>query len=90
MGLIADKCRKDVRRLFEGEMTAEELSETKKTPGSLKEAVDALEADHKFLTKGDVFTEDLITGWISWKREMEIEPMRQRPVPYEFDLYYDC
>jgi len=72
------------------EMTPEELADTPKTPGSLAEAVDALEADHEFLKKGDVFTEDLIKGWISWKREMEIDPMRLRPVPYEFDLYYDA
>jgi len=72
------------------EMTPEELADTPKTPGSLAEAVDALEADHEFLKKGDVFTEDLIKGWIKWKREMEIDPMRLRPVPYEFDLYYDA
>ena len=72
------------------EMSAEELASTRKTPGSLAEAVDALEADHVFLTKGGVFTDDLIQGWIKWKREMEIEPMRLRPVPYEFDLYYDA
>jgi glutamine synthetase len=72
------------------EMTPEELADTRKTPGSLAEAVDALEADHAFLTKGDVFTDDLVQGWIKWKREMEIDPMRLRPVPYEFDLYYDA
>ncbi len=71
------------------EMTPEELASTRKTPGSLEEAVDALEQDHKFLTRGDVFTDDLVEGWIRWKREMEIDPMRLRPVPYEFDLYYD-
>jgi len=72
------------------EMTPEELAHTRKTPGSLDEAINALEQDHEFLTRGGVFTDDLIEGWIKWKREMEIEPMRLRPVPYEFDLYYDA
>ncbi len=66
-----------------------ELKNTKKTPGSLGEAIDALESDHAFLLKGNVFTDDLIRGWIEWKRNKEIDPMRMRPVPYEFDLYYD-
>jgi glutamine synthetase len=72
------------------EMTAEELDNTRKTPGSLAEAIDALEGDNEFLTRGGVFTSDVIESWIKWKREMEIDPMRLRPVPYEFDLYYDC
>ncbi len=72
------------------EMTAEELAGTRKTPGSLEEALNALEKDHDFLTKGKVFTPDVIETWISWKREKELDPMRLRPVPYEFHLYYDC
>lgn len=72
------------------EMTAEELAKTRKTPGSLEEAIDALEKDHEFLLKGGVFTEDLIDAWVRWKRQKEIDPMRLRPVPYEFHLYYDC
>jgi glutamine synthetase len=72
------------------EMTPAELANTRKTPGSLEEAINALEQDHGFLTRGSVFTDDLIEGWIKWKREMEIGPMRLRPVPYEFDLYYDA
>ncbi|MCY2963591.1 MAG: type I glutamate--ammonia ligase [Planctomycetota bacterium] len=71
------------------EMSPEELAQTRKTPGSLEEALEALEADHEFLTRGDVFTQDLIEAWISWKREKEIDPMRLRPHPYEFALYYD-
>ena len=51
--------------------------------------LDALEADHAFLLRGDVFTEDLIRTWISWKRERELDPMRLRPHPHEFYLYYD-
>jgi glutamine synthetase len=72
------------------DMTPEELAETNKTPGSLPEALEALEADHAFLTKGDVFTQDLIDTWIDWKKEKEIDPIRLRPHPYEFDLYYNC
>lgn len=71
------------------EMSPEELAQTRKTPGSLEEALDALEEDHEFLTKGDVFTQDMIDAWISWKREKEVDPMRLRPHPYEFALYYD-
>ena len=59
------------------------------TPGSLEEAVTALEQDHEFLTRGDVFTEDLIATWIEWKRTRELDPMRLRPHPHEFYLYYD-
>jgi glutamine synthetase len=66
-----------------------ELAKYKKTPGSLAEAVDALEADHKFLTQGGVFTDDLVQMWIKWKREEEIDPMALRPHPHEFHLYYD-
>ena len=72
------------------DMTPEELAETNTTPASLGEALTALEKDHDFLTKGDVFTSDLIETWISWKREQEIDQLRLRPHPYEFDLYYNC
>jgi glutamine synthetase len=71
------------------EMTKEELAETPKTPGSLEEAVVALEKDHEFLLAGDVFTPDLIEAWIAWKREKELDEMHLRPHPYEFFLYYD-
>jgi glutamine synthetase len=71
------------------EMSAEELAATRKTPGSLDEALDALDGDHAFLLRGDVFTEDLIRTWIAYKRENEIEPLRLRPHPHEFYLYYD-
>jgi glutamine synthetase len=59
-------------------------------PGSLDKALDALEADHEFLLKGDVFNSDLIETWIAWKRENEVDPVRLRPHPYEFALYYDA
>ncbi len=71
------------------EMTAEELAGTRKTPGSLEEAIAALEKDHAFLLDGGVFTEDLIEAWITWKKEKELGPMHLRPHPYEFHLYYD-
>ena len=58
-------------------------------PDALEEALAALEEDHAFLLKGDVFTEDVIETWINWKREKEIDPMRLRPHPFEFSLYYD-
>jgi len=48
-----------------------------------------LEKDHKFLLKGDVFTQDVIDVWIEYKREKEIDPVRLRPHPYEFYLYFD-
>jgi glutamine synthetase len=59
-------------------------------PGSLAEALDALEADHTFLTKGGVFSEELIRTWIDYKRENEVDVVRLRPHPAEFSLYYDC
>ena len=59
------------------------------TPGSLDEALTALEDDHEFLLKGDVFTEDVISVWIQYKRENEVDALRQRPHPYEFEMYYD-
>jgi len=71
------------------EMTLNELDKYPKTPGTLAEAVDALENDHKFLTAGKVFTDDLVEMWIKWKREEELGPMALRPHPYEFNLYYD-
>jgi glutamine synthetase len=71
------------------EMSKEELAHTRQTPGSLDEALRALEADHAFLTKDEVFTDDLIQTWIDYKRENEVDPLRLRPHPYEFHLYYD-
>ena len=71
------------------EMSPDELADTRKTPGTLDEALVALEADHEFLTRGGVFTEDVIETWIQWKWDEELDPMRLRPHPYEFHLYYD-
>lgn len=71
------------------EMTPDELSAIPKVPDTLAESIDALESDYKYLLTDDVFTEDLVTAWIKWKREMELEPLMRRPHPYEFYLYYD-
>ena len=71
-----------------------ELSEAEKkairgTPGSLEETLNALEADHAFMLKGDVFTKDVIETWIELKRKREIDQIRLRPHPHEFFMYYD-
>jgi glutamine synthetase len=71
------------------DMTREELAGYPHTPASLPEALDALKEDHAFLTRGGVFTDDLIETWINYKMENEVEPLRLRPHPYEFHLYYD-
>ena len=71
------------------ELPAEELAKFDHVPGSLSEALDALEADHEFLLKGGVFTEDVIQTWIQYKRAEEVDPIRLRPHPWEFALYYD-
>jgi len=71
------------------ELSAEELAKYPHTPGSLAEAIDALEGDHAFLTAGGVFTDDLVEAWIDWKRTEELDAMALRPHPYEFHMYYD-
>jgi glutamine synthetase len=71
------------------DLSPEEAKGVKSTPGSLEQALDALEADHAFLLRGDVFTEDSIETWLSYKRTREIDAIRLRPHPYEFHLYYD-
>jgi glutamine synthetase len=58
-------------------------------PASLEEALGALEDDHAFMLKGDVFTADLLENYISYKRRNEADAIRLRPHPYEFALYYD-
>ena len=71
------------------DLKPEEMKDVKSVVGSLDAALDALEEDHAFLLKGDVFTQDVIDTWLSYKREREVDAMRLRPHPYEFSLYYD-
>jgi glutamine synthetase len=71
------------------EMSPEELAKTPHTPGRLDEALDALAQDHDYLLAGGVFTDDLIETWIKYKTDNEVDPLRLRPHPYEFYLYYD-
>lgn len=71
------------------DLAPEELAKVPKAPGSLEESLGALQENHEFLLRGDVFTEDVISTWINYKMEKEVDAMRLRPHPYEFCLYYD-
>jgi len=71
------------------DLPPEEMAKVPKAPGTLDEALDALEGGHKFLLEGDVFTKDVIETYLSYKRSREIDEIRLRPHPYEFFLYYD-
>ncbi|OGP20531.1 MAG: type I glutamate--ammonia ligase [Deltaproteobacteria bacterium GWA2_57_13] len=71
------------------ELEPEEAAKVKSVPGSLEQVLDALERDHDFLLKGDVFTKDVIETWLRYKRTKEVDAIRLRPHPYEFALYYD-
>ncbi|MFO0965811.1 MAG: type I glutamate--ammonia ligase [Gemmataceae bacterium] len=71
------------------DLPAEELARVPKAPGSLEESLNALERDHEFLLQGEVFTPDVISTWIWYKREKEVDAIRLRPHPYEFMLYFD-
>ncbi len=70
------------------ELSDEEKAKIATVPGSLGESLDALERDHAFLLKGDVFTKDVIDVWLEYKRQ-EIPKVKLRPHPYEFYLYFD-
>jgi glutamine synthetase len=71
------------------ELPPAELARLRTVPGSLDEALRELEADHEFLLRGGVFTSDLLGTWLEYKRRREVDPIRLRPHPYEFYLYYD-
>jgi glutamine synthetase len=71
------------------DLPPEEAAEVPTTPGSLEEALNALERDHEYLLRGEVFTKDLIDTWIEYKRVNEADAVRLRPHPYEFCLYFD-
>ena len=72
------------------EAPEEILAKIPSTPGSLAEALDALENDHAFLLEGDVFTKDVIETYVNYKRENEVNPVNIQPHPHEFKLYYDA
>ncbi len=71
------------------ELSPEELAKIPQVPSSLEEALDALESDNAYLKEGGVFTDDLIDVWINYKRTNEVDAIRLRPHPWEFQLYYD-
>jgi glutamine synthetase len=71
------------------DLEPEERKGVRSVVGSLEAALEALEQDHDFLTKGDVFTQDVIDTWLTYKREREVDAIKLRPHPYEFALYYD-
>lgn len=71
------------------DLPPEERTKVPSAPGSLEQALDALEADHQFLLQGEVFTTDVIETYLTYKRSREVDEMRLRPHPFEFFLYYD-
>ncbi len=71
------------------ELEPEELADIESTPVSLGDSLDALESDHEYLLKGDVFTQDVLDVWLDYKRENEVDAINMRPHPYEFFLYHD-
>ena len=71
------------------DLPPEELADIPSAPGSLDSALAALAQDHAFLLKGDVFTKDVIDMWTQYKTANEVNPVRLRPHPHEFHLYYD-
>jgi glutamine synthetase len=71
------------------ELEGDEAAAIPQVPGSLDEVLNNLEKDNAFLTKGGVFAPDLISTWIEFKRKQEVDYVRLRPHPAEFELYYD-
>ena len=71
-------------------LSPEEASDVKQVPGSLEAVLDALEEDHDFLLRGDVFSKDLVETWLDYKRTREVDELRLRPHPYEFFMYFDA
>jgi len=72
------------------DLPPDEYASVKQVPGSLPEVLASLEADHDYLLDGGVFTPDVISTWTEMKRVAEIDPVRLRPTPHEFAMYYDC
>ena len=71
------------------DLPAEELADIPTVCGSLREALECLEADHDFLLQGDVFTKDQIEGYIELKME-EVQTYEHTPHPVEYGMYYSC
>jgi glutamine synthetase len=71
------------------ELPPEEKANIPQTPPDLAGAMDALEEDHEFLLKGDVFTADLIETYLDYKRSVDVDALNTRPHPYEFEMYFD-
>ena len=72
------------------DLEPEQLTELRPAPASLEESLTALQRDHDFLLRGDVFTKDVIQTWVADKSQRELEPLRTRPHPWEFAMYYDA
>ena len=72
------------------ELPPDEAAAIPQVPGSLEAVLANLEIDHAYLTEGGVFTDDLIETWLDYKRTVELDQLRLRPHPHEFELYYDC
>ena len=72
------------------DLSPEEAAKVQQVPGSLGESLDALEQDHEFMLRGDVFTPDVIETWLDYKRVNELDAVRLRPHPYEYFLYFDA
>ena len=71
------------------ELAPDELAAVPQVPGSLEIVLDELERDNDYLLEGGVFTPDVIETWVDYKRTSEVDAIRLRPHPYEFNLYYD-
>ena len=67
----------------------DDAPDVEQVPGSLDAVLKCLEDDHDFLLKGGVFTKGVIESWISWKRKNEVDALRLRPHPIEYEMYYD-
>jgi glutamine synthetase len=72
------------------ELPPDEARSIPQVPGSLDKVLESLETDHEYLLDGGVFTPDLISTWLDFKRSHELDPIRLRPHPHEFELYFDC
>ena len=71
------------------DLPPEERHSIPEVAGSLKEALEALDADRAFLKKGGVMDDDFIDAYITLKQE-EVARLQLHPHPVEFDMYYSC